>query len=188
MTKPETKTEEFIPRTFELNIRSTRKGEKPEKRKVVLEVNLGAMAELKNDPEAPLDLLSDPKAIETIATDKFLQGRLIYAFSDAQDVDPVEFMRGLTATSIAEALRALRGALVDFFLAGSNPDLAQNVVTTFEGMLKFRQNMAEKIKGSKVNEAIVELLTEEDVQTVLDQAIAEGRKEIDELLGRGRGN
>jgi hypothetical protein len=173
-------------RSFELVIRSRRKDEPEIKRTVSLSADLGLFEDLKTSPVDPIDLLSDQGVIERVATDKYLQGRLIYAMSDAHDMEPREFARGLASGVIAQALVALRGALLDFFLDEGLPDIGQAMVTAFEAMVAGRQAMAKNIKEAGISDQIVKALEGEDVAEAVASAMDEGLAEMRRTLKSGK--
>ena len=173
--KPEQAQNQPGNRQFRLQIRSRNRNKPDVDRIVTLWADLGVFEDLKNDPVEPLDLLGDVAALERVALDKFTQGRLFYAFSDAQDLDPVEFARGVATSCVAEAIAALRGALLDFFLNGDMPDVAQAMEEGFKGMKAMRLKLAETAKQADISGRIVQALDADNVDALLDRAVQEIR-------------
>lgn len=173
------------PRQFTLKIVSRRKDVETVERLVTLWADLAVFEDLKNCPVDPIDLLNDTAAIERTATDKYLQGRLLYVLSDAQDLDPREFARGVVAGQLPEALAALRGALLDFFLSIEMPDRAQAIAEAFAGMVAMRGEMARTMRDAKLSEKIVEAMRRENVDDAVTDAMeqmATGlRRDLEEL-------
>lgn len=184
------KTETKPTRQFELVIKSRKQGVPDVRRTVTLWADLAVFEDLKNCPVDPIDLLNDSTAVERTATDKYLQGRLLYTLSDAQDLDPREFSRGIVAGQLPEALAALRGALLDFFLAQEMPDLAQAMTEAFAGMLAMRGQMAQTMKSANLSEKIIEAMQREDVDAAITDTVGQiGRKirgDLDDLVKTSR--
>lgn len=165
-------------RTFELVIKPRRADEQEIRRRVTLSADLGLFEDLKNCPIDPVDLLADQAVVDRVATDKYLQGRLLFAMSDAQDLDPRTFARGLVAGTIGEALAALRGALRDFFHGEGMEDVAQALDTAFEAMVAGRKAMARNIRDAGVSDRIVKALEDEDVKTALGAALDDATEQM----------
>lgn len=165
-------------RTFELVIKPKRNDETEIRRQVTLSADLGLFEDLKNCPIDPIDLLTDQAVVDRVATDKYLQGRLLFAMSDAQDLDPRAFARGLVAGTIAQALVALRGALRDFFHGEGMEDIAQALDTAFDAMVAGRKAMARNIRDAGVSERIVEALESDDIKTALGAALDDATNQM----------
>ena len=92
----------------------------------------------------------------------------------------------LASGVIAQALVALRGALLDFFLDEGLPDIGQAMVTAFEAMVAGRQAMAKNIKEAGISDQIVKALEGEDVAEAVASAMDEGLAEMRRTLKSGK--
>lgn len=103
-------------RSFEMRWKSRKRGEEDETRTVTLWADLGALEDIRDCDELPLDLLSGGESLVDVFQQPVHFARVLYELSDAQDMEPKKFARGLTGDTFAKAAAALRGALRAFFL------------------------------------------------------------------------
>lgn len=155
--------------------------EEAEDRRITLFVDIGAMEELKN---AGLDMVDKPETITQVFQEHGKLAMCLYELSDAHDLDPVKFARGLLGSCLPQATESLRLALLAFFHNRQRINHARILRELAGEMVDTEEAIAEAADRAGISQHIRETLRSEDFVSTLRRNVEDGLKQdVDKMLG-----
>lgn len=141
-----------------------------------LALSIGAAKRVKEHPQTNLDLLDDPKALDTLLRNSYLLANVLWLLCEDQaktaNVADKDFGEGLAGDAIEQATNALLEAMVDFFPSSRRDPLRQALATMKEAQ-------------AKANKMIQGKLTSPAMASLMDRELRTMSDDLDQLLAGG---